>query len=240
MLIIISPENYSLIPWSIVIGFYHVICKYWFFALLPRDSLLVLAFSCYEFSLWFTNVTLAAISARNVVNGTTRFLETSGLLSDRVWMPLWCPGFPKLSLLAQRSRWRMDLSCTPVRILQMVVMIFKGGLDLLASKMKRLGNLLDCNVDITRYFSLIRSDFVVGRCSVRSIYCWPSLTRKKDTYFGILISVLFILYQKKDSCTSPEEGLWLPPKRQERFFIVNNFRDAFNQQWNLICIFKYF
>ena len=62
----------------------------------------------------------------------------------------------------------MDLSCTPVRILQMVVMIFKGGLDLLASKMKRLGNLLDCNVDITRYFSLIRSDFVVeiGRAHV--------------------------------------------------------------------------
>ena len=39
-----------------------------FFVLSPGDSLLVLSFSCYEFFLRFANVTLAAISARNVVN----------------------------------------------------------------------------------------------------------------------------------------------------------------------------
>ena len=43
-----------------------------------------------------------------------------------------------------------------------MVMFFNGGLDLLTSKMKRLGYPLDCNVDITRGFSLIWSDFVVG------------------------------------------------------------------------------
>ena len=35
-----------------------------------------------------------------------------------------------------------------------VVMFFNGGLGLLASKMKRLGYPLDCNVDVTRCFSL--------------------------------------------------------------------------------------
>ena len=86
-------------------------------------------------------------------------LETSGLLSDRIWMPLWCHGFPKLSLLAQRSRWRKELCCTP----------FNGGLGLLASKMKHLGYPLDCNVDIIRCFSLIWSNFVVGIFAARSV-----------------------------------------------------------------------
>ena len=40
------------------------------------------------------------------------------------------------------------------------VVSFNGGLNLLAPKMKRLGYPLDCNVDITRCFSLIWSDFV--------------------------------------------------------------------------------
>ena len=51
----------------------------------------------------------------------------------------------------------------------MVVLSFNGGLGLLACKMKHLGYPLDCNVDITRCSSLIRSDFVVGIFAARSV-----------------------------------------------------------------------
>ena len=50
-----------------------------------------------------------------------------------------------------------------------VVVSFTDGLRLLAPKMKRLGYPLDCSVDITRCFSLIWSDFVVGIFGARLI-----------------------------------------------------------------------
>ena len=43
------------------------------FSLSPCDSFLVLAFSCYEFLLRFANITLAAVSPRNVVMWITNF-----------------------------------------------------------------------------------------------------------------------------------------------------------------------
>ena len=49
------------------------------------------------------------------------------------------------------------------------VVSFTDGLKFLASRMKRLGYPLDCSVDITRCFSLIWSDFVVGIFAARSI-----------------------------------------------------------------------
>ena len=55
------------------------------------------------------------------------------------------------------------------------VVSFTDGLKLLASRMKRLGYPFDCSVDITRCFSLIWSDFVVGIFAARSIKL-PSLT----------------------------------------------------------------
>ena len=44
-----------------------------------------------------------------------------------------------------------------------------GGLGLLASMIKRLGYPLHCNVDITRCFSIVWSDFVVGIFAARSV-----------------------------------------------------------------------
>ena len=96
-------------------------------------------------------------------------LETPGLLSDGVWMPLWMPWFSKTLFIGSEVPLTYGIVLYPHSDCAPVVMFFNGGLGLLASKVKRLGYPLDCNVDVTRCFSLNWSDFVVGIFAARSV-----------------------------------------------------------------------
>ena len=119
------------------------------FPLVVARQPLVFAFSCCEFSLRFANVTtLAAVSARNVVNGITNFFFIH--LVFRFWKHLaYCPiGFEchfDAVVFQNPLYWLRG----PANVWNCAVPLFgfyNGGLGLLACKMKRGLGLLACKM----------------------------------------------------------------------------------------------
>ena len=227
MPIIAGPENCGLIPRDVVICFYHVVCKCWFFALSSCDSLLVFAFSCYEFSLRFANVTLAAISTWNVINRITSIFFIH--LVFRFWKHLanCLIGFKchfdamvfQNSLNWLRGPANVWNCAVPPYRFRMGGCIFHRWFKVAVIQDEALGSSIGLQC---RYYSLSLS-ILLNRADGALLpkeYLHLTLANKKKWHISwILISVWFITVLLHNfSFTSPEEGPWLRPKRWEHFY----------------------
>ena len=114
------------------------------------------AFSCYKFSLCFANVTLAAISTGNVINGITNIFFVRLVFRFRKRLVYCLIGFKYHfdAVVFQNSVYWLS---SPANVWNFAVpphRFCNGGLSLLVPKIKHVGYPLDCNVDITCCFSL--------------------------------------------------------------------------------------